>query len=243
MVAEAVDDFLVPRLGSGVRDYVDTGLFYLDHAIGCLSLAWPDTPRRAAALRFATSPASALPYDSRHPEASSAVTSLCRCLGQSGRGSREARNSVGPTRVPMPGAVLEIDSRAEVIPLLVTASAGAVAVRQVPGDAAMSLDDLTWAAQTADADSDLFMFCRALAASDRPQMIGFEAINMWEHWRRNGKTLFGGGIAPHLMQIELHAGSTEWKQAAQRAPLERALLAAGLPPTAAFDNGGQPTIE
>jgi hypothetical protein len=151
------------------------------------------------------------------------------------RAAREARNGTGSIRVPMPGAVLEIDSRAEVIPLLVTASPAAVAAAQVPGAAAMSLDDLIWVAQTADADSDLFMFCRALADPGRPRIIGFEAINMWEHWRSNGKTLFGGGIAPHVMMIELHAGSAEWEQAAQRAPLERALLATGLPPAAAFD--------
>jgi hypothetical protein len=385
MVADAVDDYLVPRLGFGIRDYVDTGLLYLDHAIGLLCPAWPDgsdpadieaparvsdaeyaaaaaltlrplpptitdTARRAAALRFATSPAHTLPYEPGHPSSffghyfavslpaaawpglpqaedgeslwwlplafipdalGYGVTVLAeKAAGDPGcqrrfaqlaagrarramwrfgsllgpddeesrpvvsprnvvqwvcpfgearavlvqlvtglspdllafdeepaaiRIAREARNGTGPIRVPMPGAVLEIDSRAEVIPLLVTVSTGAVAALQVPGAAAMSLDDLTWVAQTADADSDLFMFCRALAASDRPQMIGFETINVWEHWRRNGKTFFGGGIAPRLVQIELHAGSAEWKQGGQRSPLERALLAVGLPSAAAFD--------
>ena len=103
MVAAAIDGFLIPRLGFGVRDYVDLGLLYLDHAIGGLSPAWPDgrddsadlsaTPRiseaeyaaaealalqplppgitgsaaRAAALRFATSPADALPYKPGDP--------------------------------------------------------------------------------------------------------------------------------------------------------------------------------
>jgi hypothetical protein len=386
MVAEAVDDFLVPRLGFGVRDYVDTGLLYLDHAIGCLCPVWPDddgpvdlkappriseaeyaaaaslamqplppgimgTAARAAALRFATSPAGTLPYEPDHPvsvfgrylavslppaawpelpraESGGAgmwwlppafipdalaygVTVLAgKAAGDAGcarrftqlaagrarralwrfgtvlgpddeesgpavstgnvvqwvcpfgearavlvqlvaslspdlppfdeepaaiRIARESRNGTGPIRIPMPGAVFEIDSRVEVIPLLVIASTGAVTAVQVPRFAAMSLDDLTWAARTADADSDLFMFCRALATPDRPQMIGWETINVWEHWRRNGKTLFGGGISPHFMQIEFHAGGAEWKQASQRAPLERALLAAGLPPAAAFD--------
>ena len=79
------------------------------------------------------------------------------------------------------------------------------------------------------------MFCRELAAPDRPQIFGWETINIWEWWRGNGKTLFGGGIAPDLMQIEPHAGNAEWKRASEQAPLERALLATGLPPASAFD--------
>ncbi len=387
MVAAAIDDFLIPRLGFGVRDYVDTGLLYLDHAIGCLRSAWPDddddvaglsappriseaeyaaaaalalqppppgiagSARRAAALRFATSPADTLPYEPEHPnsvfdryfavslppaawpelpraesgggglwwlppafipdalgygvtvlarkaagdadcarrfaqlaarrarralwrfgdllgpdddesgpvvspgnvvqwvsllgEARAVLVQLVASLSSTRlpfdeepvafKIGREARGSREPIRVPMPGGVLTLDSRTEVIPLLVSAAAGHGAVRQFPGAAAMSLDDLTWAAQTADADSDLFMFCRELAAPDRPQIFGWEAINLWEWWRSNDKTFFGGGIAPHLMQIEPHWGNAEWKRASDQAPLERALLATGLPPTAAFD--------
>jgi hypothetical protein len=387
MVAAAVDDFLVPRLGFGVRDYVDTGLLYLDHAIGYLSASWPDDgdesldlsspahiseaeyaaasalvlqspppeitgpSRRAAALRFATSPPDSLPYEPDDPNsafgryfavslpaetwpelprankenerlwwlppafipdalgygvitlakraagdadcaqrfaqlaAGRARRALWRfgdLLGPNDDGSgpvvspgnvvqwvsllgqtravliqlvatltstrlpfdgepvafklgREARDGSKPIRVPMPGGVLTLDSRTEVIPLLVTASAGHGAARQFPGAAAMSLDDLTWAAQTADADSDLFMFCRELAALDRPQIFGWEAINLWEWWRSNDKTLFGGGLAPNFMQIEPHWGDAEWKRASDQAPLERALLATGLPPTSAFD--------
>lgn len=387
MVAAAIDGFLVPRLGFGVRDYVDLGLFYLDHAIGCLGSAWPDrrddpadlsaTPRiseaeyaaaaalalqplppgiadstaRAAALRFATSPADALPYESGDPNSvfgrffavslpaaawpdlpavesgegrlwwlppafipdalGYGVTVLARkAAGDAGcahrfsrlaagrarralwrfgsllgpgddesgpvvspgnvvqwvsrfgegrallvqlvaglspgampleeepavyRIVREARDGDGPVRIPMPGGMLTIDSQTEVIPLLVTATAGHITAMQFPGAASMSLDDLTWAAKTAEADSDLFMFCRELAAPDRPEIFGWETINVWEWWRSNGKTLFGGGIAPHVMHIEPHAGNAEWKRADEHASLERALLATGLPPVSAFD--------
>ena len=397
MVAAAIDGFLIPRLGFGVRDYVDLGLLYLDYAIGCLSPAWPDgrddstdlsaTPRiseaeyaaaaalalqplppiitdsaaRAAALRFATSFADALPYKpsdpnsvfdqyfavslpaaawpdlpaesgggrlwwlppaflpdalgygvtvlareaagdsgcaqrfarlaagrarralwrfgsllgpdddesgpvaspgnvvqwvSRFGQARALVVQLVACLSADRmldeepaafRIVREARDGHGPVRIPMPGGVLTIDSRTELIPLLVYASAGHVTAMQFPGAAAMSLDDLTWAAQTAEADSDLFMFCRELAAPDRPEIFGWETINVWEWWRSNGKTLFGGGIAPHAMHIEPHAGNAEWKRAGEHASLERALLATGLPPASAFDvveraASGPPTI-
>jgi len=387
MVAAAVDEFLIPRLGFGVRDYVDTGLLYAGHAIGDLAPTWPgndsgpaslDAPpriseaeyaaagrlvvqppppgiigpaRRAAALRFATSAAGVLPYEPDHPnsvfdryfavslpaeawpelprvepggeglwflplafipdalgygvtvlameaageadcaqrfaqlaaqrarralwtfgnvvgpsdnesgpavspgnvvqwvsllgEARAVLVQLVASLGSTRlpfdgepvafKISRDSRSSDGPVRVPMPGGVLTLDSRTEIIPLLVTASAGHGAAQQFPGAAAMSLDDLTWAAQTADADSDLFMFCRELAAPDRPQIFGWEAINLWEWWRSNGKTFFGGGIAPDVMSIEPHWGDAEWERASAQAPLERALLATGLPPTSAFD--------
>jgi hypothetical protein len=387
MVAAAIDDFLIPRLGFGVRDYVDVGLLYLDHAIEYLSPSWlndgdiepdltspvriseaeyaaaaalalqPPPPDitgslgRAAALRFATSPTDTLPYEPDDPNsvfgryfavslpaavwpglprvepagdglwwlppafipdalgygvnvlarkaageadcarrfAQLAAERARRALwrfgdllgpqeGESGtvvspgnvvqwvsllgerrailvqlvttlsstqlpfhgepvafRVGREARGGREPIRVPMPGAVLTLDSRTEVIPLLVIASAGHGSAQQFPGAAAMSLGDLTWASQTADADSDLFMFCRELAAPDRPKIFGWEAIDIWEWWRSNNKTLFAGGLAPDVLQIEPHWGEAEWARASGQASLERALLATGLPPASSFD--------
>jgi hypothetical protein len=149
--------------------------------------------------------------------------------------SREARDSKEPIRIPMPAGVLTLDPRTEVVPLLLVATAGHVVAPQGPGAAGMSLDDLLWAARTADAESDLFMFCRELAALDRPPMFGWEAINFWEWWRSNDKTLFGGGAAPNFMSIEPHWGNAEWKRACDQVDLERALLATGLPPISAFD--------
>ena len=149
--------------------------------------------------------------------------------------SREARDRTEPIRVPMPAGVLALDPRIEVVPLLLLATAGHAVALQHTGAAAMSLDDLLWAARTADADSDLFMFCRELAATDRPPMFGWEAIDFWEWWRSNGKTFFVGGAAPSLMSIEPHWGDAEWRRASDQADLERALLATRLPPVSAFD--------
>jgi hypothetical protein len=394
LVAASVDEFLIPRLGFGVRDYVDVGLLYLDHAIGVLSPAWPDgdvadlgvapyiseaeyaaaaalasrplpaeitgSTRRAAALRFATSAAATLPYEPDHPQsvfgrylavslppaawsqahsgngglwwlppafipdalgygvsvlapdaagdpecarrfaqltAGRARRALWRfgdllgpadhdtspavsphdvvqwvsLLGEARailvqlvarlsvdrmpfdeepvalRICREARSSTGSIQIPMPTGTLTLDPRTEVIPLLLIATAGHVVAPQGPGGAAMSLDDLLWVARTADADSDLFMFCRELAAPGRPPIFGWEAINLWEWWRSNGKTFFGGGAAPHFMSIEPHWGEAEWRRASGQADLERALLATGLPPVSAFDliertGTGPPTL-
>ena len=383
LVAAAIDEFLVPRRGFGVHDYVDVGLLYLDHAIGVLGPAWLDSDvtdldaapfisggeyataetlvlhpppagiigsaRRAAALRFATSPPATLAYAPDHPQsvfgrylavslpradwpqlpqtsgqylwwlppafipdalgygvsalakdaaddadcarrfaqltADRARRALWRfgdllgpadhetgpmvspgdviqwvsMLGEARallvqvvaglspdrlpfdeepaavRISREARDSEEPTQVPMPAGVLTLDPRTEVVPLLIVATAGHVAAPQGPGAAAMSLDDLLWAARTADAESDLFMFCRDLAAPDRLPIFGFEAINLWEWWRSNGKTFFGGGAAPSLMSIDPHWGNAEWRRAGGQVELERALLATGLPPVSGFD--------
>lgn len=384
LVAAAIDEFLIPRRGFGVRDYVDAGLLYLDHAIDVLGPAWLDSDvtdldaapfisgaeyaaaatlilhppptgiigsaGRAAALRFATSPAATLPYVPDHPQSvfgrylavslpsadwpqlprtsgrerlwwlpsafipdalGYGVSALARdaagdvdcarrfaqlaadrarralwrfgdllgpadhetgpmvspgdviqwvstlgearaLLVQMGarlssdrlpfdeepvavRISREARDSEEPIQVPMPAGVLTLDPRTEVVPLLVVATAGHVAAPQGPGAAVMSLDDLLWTARTADADSDLFMFCRELAAPDRPPIFGWEAINLWEWWRNNGKTFFGGGAAPSFMSIDPHWGNAEWRRASGQVHLERALLATGLPPVSGFD--------
>ena len=386
MVAAAADDFLIPRHGFGVRDYVDTGLIYMDHAVSVLAPSWAPTDeiqerdvppsvtqaevdaaavletvpppsdilnsaRRVAALGYATCPVSQLPYEPDHPqsifgrflavaipgpdgaslpqplkadtglwwlppaylpdalgygvaqlasEGASDITCARRfaqlaadrtrralwrfgdLLGPADHESgpvvspqdvvqwvsllgdaravlvqlvarlsldrlpftqepaavricREAEDATEPIRIPMPNGVLTVDSRTELVPLLLVATAGHVVAPQGPGFAGMSLDDLVWASRTADADSDLFMFCRELSASDAPPMFGWEAINYWEWWRRNGKTFFGGGAAPTFMSIQPHWGDAEWLAAADRAALERALLASKLPPTSAFD--------
>jgi hypothetical protein len=143
---------------------------------------------------------------------------------------REAQAAPGePVRVPMPLGVITLDPGIEVVPLLVVASAGHNAVPQVPGQPAMSLDDLHWAASSATASSDLFLFCRDLARPDRPNFFGWEAINVWEWWRSNGKTLFAGGRAPTLMMIDSHAGGAEWERHRGLASLERSLATLALP--------------
>ena len=149
---------------------------------------------------------------------------------------RDAQAAPGrPLRVPTPGGVITLAPNVEVVPLLVVASAGHLAVPQRPGLPAMSLDDLQWAASSATADSDLFLFCRDLARPDRPNFFGWEAINAWEWWRSNGKTLFAGGQQPTFMMIAPHAGDAEWERHRCLAPLERGLATLGLPDLADID--------
>jgi hypothetical protein len=150
--------------------------------------------------------------------------------------TRAAQAAPGePLRIPMPGVDVTLDPNIEVVPLLVIASAGHIAVRQHPGLPAMSLDDLQWASSSADADSDLFLFCRDLARPDRPNFLGWEAINVWKWWRSNGKTLFAGGQQPTFMMIAAHAGDAEWDRHRDLAPLERVLATITLPGLTEFD--------
>lgn len=150
--------------------------------------------------------------------------------------ARDAQAAPGqPLRVPMPGGVVTLAPNVEVVPLLVVASAGHIAVPQRPGLPAMSLDDLQWAASSATADSDLFLFCRDLARPDRPNFFAWETINVWEWWRSNGKTLFAGGQQPTLIMIAPHAGDAEWDRRRGLAPLERGLATLALPGLADVD--------
>ena len=148
---------------------------------------------------------------------------------------RAAADPSSPIEVPMPGGQLTLDPRTEVVPLLLVATVGHVVAPQMPGAAGMALEDLIWASRTADAESDLFMFCRELADPNRSRMFGWEAINYWEWWRANGKTFFAGGRPPDFMAIEAHRGEAEWEWAARMTPLERALAVLNLAPVADYD--------
>lgn len=118
----------------------------------------------------------------------------------------------------------------EVIPLTVFAAAGHIVVPQAIGEANLALEDLTWIAETATSDDDLYAFARDLSAPDFPESFGWEAINYWEPWRANGKSFFKGGVTPTAVYFEAHAGEAEWDRAVELSDLEVALLRVGLPP-------------
>ena len=104
------------------------------------------------------------------------------------------------------------------------------------GVAAMSLEDLDWiTAELADDPDDFWWFVRDLA--DQPgigRLMGFETINVFEHWRQN-RSLLTAGVQHDLVMIEPHQGDAEYWQAAERLPIEEALLACGLPAIRHYD--------
>lgn len=129
---------------------------------------------------------------------------------------------------------LRLDPKIEVVPLHITATPHHIVVPQSNGLPAMSLDDLRWASLTADQPTDLFTFCREMARDDRPPLIVFEAIDVWESWRNNGKSLYRGAQQPSLIVFEPHAGTAEWRRAVGLSATERALLKLRLPPVRAL---------
>ncbi|MEV0446244.1 hypothetical protein AB0I84_44985 [Streptomyces spectabilis] len=137
--------------------------------------------------------------------------------------------------VPLPGGSLTLPAGTEVVPLLLVASAGHLVAPQRPGLAAMSLEDLLWASTTADSDTDLYTFCRELAAPDRPQMVVWEAFDLWEWWRGNNKTFFSGGRAPDLMMVSPHHSAAEWERGQRLQELEQALALLTLPGIDSWD--------
>lgn len=134
-----------------------------------------------------------------------------------------------PVAVRMPNGQLRVDPDTVAVPFLVVGSPGHVGAPQAPRLPGMSLDDLRWAAQTAESTSDLFTYCRDMSRSDLPPLFGWEAINLWEWWRANKKSVFSGGQAPSFISVAPHAGEAEWRRAAELTSLEAALARLDLP--------------
>ncbi len=140
-----------------------------------------------------------------------------------------ASDPANPGKVAMTYGEMTMRTGAEVVPLLVAASPSHIAAFVRPGLPAVSLDDLRWMSKSADSELDLFNYCRDMSRPGLPHFMGWEAINIWEWWRSNGKSFFSGGQAPGLITIAPHWGTAEWKLAAKRAPVEIALARLGLP--------------
>lgn len=147
--------------------------------------------------------------------------------------SDRVRNRVdedGPLTARMPSGTIKLLPGAVVIPLVIVAGTSHLVVPQVPGQATLALEDLTWIAQTATSDHDLYRFVRDLSSPDFPPSVGWEAINYWGAWKDNDKTFFKGGIRPTFMSFAPHAGNAEWERTVALTPLEIALYGTGLPP-------------
>ena len=140
-----------------------------------------------------------------------------------------ASDPANPGKVTMTYGEMTMRPGVEVVPLLVVASPSHIAAFVRPGLPAVSLDDLRWMSKSADSELDLFNYCRDMSRPDLPHFMGWEAINIWEWWRSNGKSFFSGGQAPSLITITPHWGTAEWVLGAKRTPVEVALARLGLP--------------
>lgn len=143
---------------------------------------------------------------------------------------RDHDPSDGPISAQVSGSTIKLLPGANVVPLVIVAGTSHLMAPQVPGQATLALEDLTWIAETATADDDLFRFARDLSSPEFPSSFGWEAINYWEPWKANDKTFFKGGASPTHMYFEAHAGEAEWERAVALSRLEVALHGTGLPP-------------
>ncbi|TFV69282.1 hypothetical protein E4P40_22415 [Blastococcus sp. CT_GayMR20] len=155
------------------------------------------------------------------------------------------RRRTAPTEiltVSMARGKLTVHPEVETAALFVVAGAGHLLAPQHPEMPGMSLEDLRWAATSAVADTDLYTFCRDLSRAGRPDLFGWEAINIWEWWQSNGKSLIRGGQAPTMLMIAPHHGEAEWRRGAEQAELEQALVPLGLAPLRDCCATDRPTV-
>jgi hypothetical protein len=136
--------------------------------------------------------------------------------------TRRRTNPAQPTQVPMAKGRVVLNPDVEASAMFVVAGAGHLLAPQDPSMLGMSLEDLIWASTSADADTDLYTFCRDVTRPGRARMFGWEAINIWEWWRSNGKSLSRAGQVPTLM-IAPHHGNAEWDRGVKQADWEIAL--------------------
>jgi hypothetical protein len=134
------------------------------------------------------------------------------------------------------GAQFAIPKDARIVRLIVGVSPTHSIISSSHGIAGMSLEDLDWVTAELAGDPDAFWwFVRDVA--DPPgigRLMGFETINVFQHWRRN-QSLLTAGMQHDLVLIEPHQGDAEYWQAAERLPIEEALLACGLPAIRHYD--------
>lgn len=134
------------------------------------------------------------------------------------------------------GIPFAIPQDARIARLIVAVSPTHSIIPSGHGVAGMSLEDLDWiTAELADEPDDFWWFVRDLADQlGIGRLMGFETINVFEHWRQN-RSLLTTGVQHDLVMIEPHQGDAEYWQAAERLPIEEALLACGLPAIRHYD--------
>lgn len=139
------------------------------------------------------------------------------------------------TRVPFPCGSMRFQENVDLTPLLVTSTADHTMSMQIPGMVAISLDDLRWMCVSSVSSHDLFNFCRDMTRPGLSQIFGFEAIDYWEWWRANSKSVFSGGRAPSVITFSPHGGEAEWVRTRKLASIEVALAQLRLPGTRDLD--------
>src|SRR5215472_5805444 len=179
-------------------------------------------------------PVAVLPFGRRHLLAVAVAASLSP--GCDAEPATEAVGAIRPgSRLRCQPGFLDVPSDAEVVRLVVVATAGTSAVRAPMGMAVLTLEDLARISDTAGRADELFAFCRDLG--DPPggvELFGWEMADTWELWQAE-QAIHVMGRAPDAMYVAAHqVGEAEWEQAAKQAWIEQALHRVGMPPARAL---------
>lgn len=120
---------------------------------------------------------------------------------------------------------------AEVVRLVVIASAGSLMLGVPDGIEVLPLGDLEAITASMSEPDDLFLFLRDLAAKSQiGRMFAFSAADVFETWLAGNGSLHSGGRFLDLITFQAGgAGSSEWQRAGDRSRFEAALAALGLP--------------
>jgi hypothetical protein len=120
---------------------------------------------------------------------------------------------------------------AEIVRLVVVAPVGSAMIGVTEDVGLVTLEDLQWIVANCDRADELWAFFHEDVVTNKDvYMMGWETSNTWEFWKANGQALHRAGKAPTGIVVAAHqVGGPEWREAADRAPLEVALFKLGLP--------------
>ena len=143
---------------------------------------------------------------------------------------------LGPgTRLSGASGHLVLHNDTHLARVLILSPAGHAMIRDSPSVAAASLDDLRWiVSKIRDTPDDVFCFFDELANGGQ-KIIAFETINIFEHWRANGKCISREGQPWDMLAITPHRGAAEWADTATLAPLRSAMHSMRFPPLHTWD--------
>lgn len=138
-----------------------------------------------------------------------------------------------------PGCTLRTVHGSESIPgsaklcrLVIVAPPQAAMVRAPQGSkcALITLQDLDWIRRTIGRDEiDLWYFVRDRVEQRRVrEVFAWDAIDVWETWKSQGKSLYLGAREIDVLAIEPHHSQAEWQKASEQSDIEMALQRLGL---------------
>ena len=157
-----------------------------------------------------------------HQEMQETITASARCLERIGPGST-LRTVHGTESIP---------GSARLSRLLIVAPPQAAMAPTPQGSrcALITLQDLDWIRRTIGRDEiDLWYFVRDRVEQRRVrQVFAWDAIDVWETWKGQGKSLYLGAREIDLLAIEPHHSLAEWKKVSEQSDVEMALHILGM---------------